>query len=169
MDNLYNRVLDVGPGEQNSLVFYMSVKRESHGQMVGIFFSVDTALSVTADILLFQNVMLSISLSVSYGNSKDKLHTLSGSFGKKKPVGNTARPSVLFLMKFFTSSDSSFNERVEAGEVRNSDRRISSMPEDSVSTRSNLKRNKQSMIFTVLNDLDIPFLTMLFSDCMWII
>ena len=104
MTDLENSVFNIGPGEQNSLVFDMSVKRESHGKMVGIFLTVDATLSVTMGILLLQNVMLFISLSVSYGNSQDKLHTLRGSFGEKKPVGNTASPFVLFLMKFSPAS-----------------------------------------------------------------
>ena len=52
MGDLDNSVFDIWAGEQDSLVFDMSVKRESHGQMVGIFFSVDSALSVAMDILL---------------------------------------------------------------------------------------------------------------------
>ena len=145
MEDLNNRVANIVSGKEEALIGNTAINWESHGFVIGVFFSVDTALGVTVSSGGFELFIIQISTSVVDSYNESEFHTFGVTLGEEHPVGDTTGSVVFSKIKFalgFNSCISIADEGSEAGNIRNGHRGLGRLPLDVVASSRHCKREK---------------------------
>lgn len=84
MENLDDLTVDIITCQVDTLVLDLSVVRETHGLMVWVLASLDTALAV-AVVTSFKTLMIILS-SIANHHCQPEVHTLRGALRQQHPV-----------------------------------------------------------------------------------